>query len=333
MENGIHYHLPETVSEAVGLLARHGAAARALAGGTDLVPALKLGILGARHLVSLRRVPGLRDIALDGDRDVVIGALATLRAVATSPLVEHACAALAEAAGRTGSPLLRNRGTLGGNVCLDTRCWYFNQSEAWRASRDRCQKAGGARCHVNERENRCVALFSADTPAALMVAGARVELAGPSGMRWIGIEALYSGEGRAPLALAPGEIVTRIRIPKPLAGWRTAYVKHAVRESIDFPILGVAAGVELAPDGTIHAARVAVTGARSAPVRLPEVENAVGGRRLADVGDGDLARIATRALGPLFLSDAVPHKRLLAGLMTVDALARAAGEDSGRRRS
>jgi len=326
---GLEYHAPDTLAGAVALLAEHGAAACLLAGGTDVVPAFKLGILGARHLVSLKRVAGARGIALTDEGDLVIGALATLCEVASSPLVRTACPALAVAAGQAGSPLLRNRGTLGGNVCLPTRCWYYDQSAAWRASRPSCLKTGGTQCYVNQKENRCVALFSADTPAVLLAAGARATLIGPDGERTIPLETLYTGDGLRPLAKGDAEILTALTVPRCPARSGTAYLKESVRESIDFPVLGVAAVVALEAGGTIAEARVAITGARSAPCRLPEVEAAVRGRPVPGPGERHLARLATRSLGPLFLSESVPYKRTLAGLMTVEALAAAAAEARG----
>ena len=320
----IEYHAPETLEQALVLLREHGAAAVLLAGGTDLVTALKYGVLQANHLVSLKRIPDLRQISINQHGDLSIGAFATLRDVAVSPLVRTVCPALAEAASRAGSPVLRNRGTLGGNVCLNTRCWYFNQTERWRASRALCQKAGGEPCFPNEKQNRCVALFSADTPPALIVVGARVTLAGLEGVRTMAVETLYSGDGLRPLTKGDAEIITTITMPALPTHWGTAYLKHSVRESIDFPVLGVAAAVGLGEDGAIAEARVALTGVKSAPLRLFEVEAALRGRLPPDEGNRALADIAAHALGPLFLSDTVPHKRRLAGLMTVGAVRRAA---------
>jgi 4-hydroxybenzoyl-CoA reductase subunit beta len=320
----LHYHAPETLEEAVGLLGRYGVGAAPLAGGTDLVPALKQGVLRARHLVSLSRIPGFREISMTSSGGLVIGAFATLSAVADSPLVRAACPALAEAAAQAGSPLLRNRGTLGGNLCLDTRCWYFNQTEAWRAARALCQKAGGEQCYVNQKENRCVALFSADTPAVLVAMGASVALAGPAGERTLPVEALYSGDGLVPLAKSPAEIATLVTVPAWPGRRGTAYLKWSPRESIDFPILGAAAAVTIGPGGRLDQVRVALTGVRSSPVRLPSFEAALTGRAAPSEEASDLARAAAGEIGTLFLSEAVPHKRRLAGLLAVQVVARAA---------
>lgn len=327
----VDYHAPETLDQAVALLSEHGTAATPLGGGTDVVPALKYGVLAARHLVSLKRIPGCRDIAVTPGGELAIGAFATLHAVSTSPVVRAHCPALAEAAGQAGSPLLRNRGTLGGNVCLDTRCWYFNQTTGWRASRPLCLKTGGEECYVNEKQNRCVALFSADTPPVLLAVGARATLRGPAGERTLPVEQLYSGEGLAPIRRDVGELVTAITVPAPPPRWGAVYLKHSVRESIDFPILGVAAGVALDPSGHIAEARVALTGAKSAPVRLSGFEAELRGRPVPAADER--GESVARSLGALFLTDAVPHKRRLAGLMTVDAVRRAAAAAQGGRAS
>jgi 4-hydroxybenzoyl-CoA reductase subunit beta len=323
------YHAPETLERAVALLAEHGPGAVPLGGGTDLVPALKYGVCRPDHLVSLRRIGRLRQTEATAAGDCRIGAAVTLADVAASSPVRAACPAVAEAAAQAGSPLLRNRGTLGGNVCLDTRCWYYNQTEAWRASRPLCQKAGGDLCYVNEKQNRCVALFSADTPPALMVARAQATLLGPRGERTVPVDALYSGDGLRPLAKAEAEIVASVTVPAAPPRSGAAYVKYSVRDSIDFPVVGAAAAVELDAGGALAAARVAVTGVAPAPLRLAAVEDALRGRAAPPDGDPALAAAAVGSLGPLFLSDAVPHKRRLVGLMTVEAVRRAAARARG----
>lgn len=333
MQDGpFEYHAPDSLDQAVGLLREHGSDAAPFSGGTDLLLAYKRGTLRARHIVSLAGIPDLRAIESRLDGGLAIGALATLREVAVSNPVRSTCPALAEAAGRAGSPLLRNRGTLGGNVCLDTRCWYFNQSEAWRASRAPCEKAGGDECYVNVKENLCVALFAADTPPALIVAGAEATLAGPDGERTVAVETLYSGDGLLPIARAGEEVLIRLIIPAPGPRSGSAYVKYSVRDSIDFPIVGAAAMVVLAGDGSIEAARVAFTGIRAAPFRIPELEAGLEGRDPPGAADGELTALTAKALGSLWLSDAVPHKRRVAGLTALEAVTRAA-ERAGAERA
>ncbi len=319
----LEYHAPESLDEAVALLGRWGPRAALLAGGTDVVGALKHGVLAKNHFVSLKRIREFRDIAVSESGDLLIGAFTSLDAIASSEAVRERCLALAEAAGKAVSPLLRGRATLGGNLCLDTRCWYFNQSESWRASRAPCLKAEGAQCWANEKRNICVALFCAETPPALMVAGARVHLRGPAGERTIGADELYSGDGLAPLKLEAAEVVTTVAIPPRPPRWGSTYLKYAARGSIDFPLLGIAAGVRLEPDGRIAEARIAVTGARSAPFRLVDFEAELRGRPVPD--EAERGDSVARSLGMLYLSDDVPYKRRLAGLLAAEAVRRAAG--------
>jgi len=321
-EAALEYHAPESLDEALELLARCGPRAALLAGGTDVVPALKSGVLGKEHLVSLKRIREFRDIALGERGELRIGAFTPLDEIASSAAVRRHCAALAEAAGRAVSPLLRGRATLGGNLCLDTRCWYFNQSEAWRASRALCLKAGGERCWVNETRNTCVALFCAETPPALMVAGARVDVRGPAGARTIAVDALYSDDGLAPLRREAVEIVTTVVLPQSPPRWGSTYLKLATRDSIDFPLLGVAAGVQLDAEGRIAEARVALTGAKSAPFRLTQFESELRGGAVPD--ESERGESVARSIGMLYLSDDVPYKRRLAGLLAAEAVGRAA---------
>ena len=321
-DDGLEYHAPESLDEAVALLERCGPRAALLGGGTDVVAALKHGVLAKDHLVSLKRIRDHRDIAASESGDLLIGAFTPLDSIASSAAVHERCHALAEAAGKAVSPLLRGRATLGGNLCLDTRCWYYNQTESWRASRPLCLKAGGAQCWVNEKRNTCVALFCAETPPALMVAGARVILRGPAGERTIGVHELYSDDGLAPLKREATEIVTTVVIPPPPPRWGSTYLKYAARGSIDFPLLGIAAGIRLEPDGRIAEARIAVTGAKSAPFRLTQFETELRGRAVPN--DAERGESVARSLGTLYLSDDVPYKRRLAGLLAAEAVRRAA---------
>ena len=324
MEPALEYHAPESLERAVAMLAEEPGAGALLGGGTDLVAALKCGLLRVRRLVSLRAVPAHREIARTADGGLRIGAFATLHAVAGAAAVRAACPALAEAAAQTASPALRNRATLGGNACIDTRCWYYNQSARWRAHRAPCLKAGGERCYANQGENRCVALFSADTPAALVACGARVTLRGPRGERTQPLENLYSGDGLTPLVKDPAEIVTGIELPAAPAGSGSAYEKWRERDSIEFPVVGAAAYLRLGPGGEVAEARIVLTGVGPGPLRLGGTEAALAGRAAPDEADREIADAVSRSLGVLYLAEAVPHKRRVAGVCVAAAVARAA---------
>ena len=324
MGDAIEYCAPEGLEGVVRALAERPGAGVLLAGGTGLVPALKRGLLRAERLVSVRALRSHRDAARTPDGGLSAGAFATLREAASSTAVRAVSPALAEAAQQTASPALRNRATLGGNVCLDARCWYYDQSERWRASRAPCLKAGGERCYANQREKRCVALFSADTPAALIACGARARLRGPGGERTLPLESLYSGDGLAPLAKQSDEIVTEIELPASAPRSGSAYEKWRERDSIEFPVVGAAAWLRLGAGDEVAEARIALTGVHSGPLRLGELESSLASRPVPDAGDRDLHERVGRSLGRLYLAEAVPHKRHIAGVCVAAALSRAA---------
>ena len=274
------YHRPESVADAVALLAEHGDAAMPIAGGTDLVPNMKHGLFEPRHLVSLGAIDGFRDVSVEGD-DLVVGAGISLSALALHPQVRLALPALADAAAHVAGPQIRNRGTLGGNVCLDTRCTYYNQTRFWRESLGWCLKKDGDVCHVTRVGKKCVAAHSADTPPVLQALGASLDLEGPSGTRTMSVEDFFVADGVSNTRREPGEILTRIRIPKPAANTRTVYTKLRQRKSVDFPLLTIAASFDFddaagSPDAPIAAARIVVTALGSRPRQLSGLDEALG---------------------------------------------------------
>jgi 4-hydroxybenzoyl-CoA reductase subunit beta len=206
------YHRPHTVEEAVGLLAEFGEGALPVSGGTDLIPNMKHRLFTPEHLVALKGVGEMQGIGLEGGW-LVIGAAETLTSVAESPLVQGELPALSLAAGHVAGPQLRNQGTLGGNVSLDTRCTYYNQTEFWRRALGYCLKKDGEVCHVTRVGKKCVAAHSADTPPVLMTVDARVELAGPEGRRVLPLRDFFVADGIWNTGREPGEIITRILIP------------------------------------------------------------------------------------------------------------------------
>ena len=237
---------PTTLQGALDLLTRHGEAARLIAGGTDLLPNIKHGLHAPEVLVSLRRVRDLDAVELTGDT-LSLGAGLTLHQVAHDPGIAGPLPSLAKAAGLVAGPQHRRMGTLGGNVCLDTRCVYINQSHFWRRSLGYCLKKDGTRCHVVEAGKRCVAAASNDTAPVLLSLGAEVELVSPRGLRTLTLDALYVNDGVKNTALAADEILTRVLIPRPSPAHRMAFEKLRVRGAIDFPMLNV--GLSYTLDG------------------------------------------------------------------------------------
>jgi 4-hydroxybenzoyl-CoA reductase subunit beta len=286
------YYSPHSVSEAAALLAQHGSEAMIVAGGTDLYPNMKRRQFEPKVLVGLR---GIRElVGVRASRDgVTIGAGTTLTHVADHPDVARAYPALATAAGLVSSPQLRNMGTLGGNVCVDTRCNYYNQSHAWRKAIGFCMKKDGDICLVAPGSPRCWAVSSSDTAPALWSLGAQVRLAGPKGERVIPIGALYQDDGIAYLAKQPDEIVTDLILP-PSDGWRSVYLKLRRRGSFDFPVLGVAAAVRLDGD-VVRDARIVLGAVASLPREASDAARLLVGERLTPEV---ITRVADRAAGP-----------------------------------
>jgi 4-hydroxybenzoyl-CoA reductase subunit beta len=236
------YHRPKTLDEAVRLMAELGPNARLVAGGTDVLPNMKQGLFDPEHVVSIGRLEELRGIGFDRDgRDsLVVGAGMKLAEIAESLLVQRSAPALAEAAGAVGGPHHRAMGTLGGNVCLDTRCRYYNQTYFWRKALGFCLKKDGTVCHVVKGGAKCVAAASNDTAPALIALDAEIRLLGPKGERRVPARDFYTADGIANTVLEPGEIVVRVAVPR-VAGRTSAFEKLRKRGAIDFPLLSVAA--------------------------------------------------------------------------------------------
>jgi len=275
----LHLHQPEDLAHVVALLAQHGQDARLLAGGTDLLPSLKLGQTRTAVLVSLRRVQQLTEIEVNSD-ELRIGAGVRLAQIAHDSDVLAFLPALAHAASRVASPQIRNMGTLGGNLCLDTRCRYINQSVLWRQALGGCLKSHGSECHVVPGGQNCVAALSSDTAPALIAYGAVLDLMGPKGIRQLPLTQLYGADGRRHLLLEAGEVLIAARVPLPAPGTHVTYRKWAVRKSIDFPLVSVAIRLDVAA-GVLTGGTIAA-GALNPRPRVLTLEKWVG--RAVDAG-------------------------------------------------
>ena len=248
---------------------------------------------------------GIRDVPGEG---VEIGALTTLTAVEHSPLVRRDFPVLYEAVKTVASPVLRNMGTLGGNVCLDTRCLWYNQSLAWRKSCGFCLKKDGNLCHVAPGGKFCWAAFSGDTAPALLCLGAEIEVAGPGGLRRTPLSEFYVNDGIVRLHLAKNEIVTRIHLPESAAGWRGSYQKLRVRGSIDYPLAGVAVALKM-KSGRVEDARVAITAVNPAPHLLKDADaHLIGVVPTEEIAER-IGELAARTAKPLTTSVLTPEYR------------------------
>jgi 4-hydroxybenzoyl-CoA reductase subunit beta len=276
------YRAPHSVAEAARILAGEGPRAMLLAGGTDLLPNMKRRQQTPATLVALRGVQELKTITngSGGNGEMRIGAGVTLSEVAGNQAVREKYAGLMQAAAQVATPHLRNMATLGGNLCLDTRCSYYDQSEEWRKAIDYCYKKDGEVCWVATASKRCVAVSSTDTAPALIALGARVKLVSAAGEREVALEDLYRNDGMEYLTRKPDEIVTEVKLPG--AGWKSTYWKLRRRGSFDFPVLGVAAAARFAQDGTIEEARIALGAVASRPFLVPKASEMLVGKKLTD---------------------------------------------------
>lgn len=299
------YVTPATLDEAMRLRTEHADTSMYVAGGTDVYPKMKRRQFQPELVIGLGRVLSrsvsngpLPSHAEQGPLPLglTIGAGTTLSAISEHPTVRERYPALADAAALVSTPQLRNMGTIGGNVCLDTRCNWYDQSLFWRTAEGYCMKThGDVVCRVAPSSPRCLAVASADTVPALIALGAVVRVAGPRGAREVSLADCYREDGIRYLTLAPGEVVTEIVLP-PADGWRSTYVKLRDRGSFDFPIAGVAAAVRW--DGrTVAEARVAITALGSRPVTVDA--GALVGSRLEDDAIAAVANAVHRAARPM----------------------------------
>ncbi|MGB1655884.1 MAG: FAD binding domain-containing protein [Longimicrobiales bacterium] len=296
------YHRPNSVADAIALKVEHGGDAMFVAGGTDLVPNMKHRLFEPGHLIALKGIQelrGIEDATNDGGGVLRIGAAETLAAVAANPRVQELFPALAEAAAHVAGPQLRNSGTIGGNVCLDTRCTYYNQTHFWREALGFCLKKDGDVCHVTRTGKKCVAAHSADTPPVLMTLGATAVFIGPDGSREIPVADFFVADGITNTRRTADEILTEIHIPLAASTRRQAYVKLRQRKSIDFPLLTVAVAADIDETGVVRSLDGVVTGLGSRPRALSKWSDVAEGRSLDAELIDELAERAHRQCHPL----------------------------------
>jgi 4-hydroxybenzoyl-CoA reductase subunit beta len=297
---------PRRVEEAVGHLSRHAGNIRVLAGGTDLIPSMRQRLFEPEYVLDIRHIAELNGIRLGPE--VEIGALTSLATIERSEFLRQHYPVLTEAAATIASPLLRNMGTMGGNICLDTRCLWYNQSLTWRKGCGFCIKKDGDLCHVAPGGSKCWAVFSGDTPPALLCLDAQLEIATSTGLRRIPLREFYTGVGDSYRRLAANELVTRIFLPAGSADYRGVYRKLRIRRSIDYPLAGVAVVLKRS-NGHVTDARLAITAVNPAPMLIKGAKQMLEGR----VVDANLAEAvgdaAAKTAKPLTTSALTPEYR------------------------
>ena len=299
---------PKTLDEAVSLLSMHSDQVKVVAGGTDLLPSMKQKLFTPPYVLDLRGISELHGIQTNADGGVTVGSLTTLAAIEHSPLVRRDYAVLYQATKTVASPVLRNMGTLGGNICLDTRCLWYNQSLLWRKSCGFCLKKDGDLCHVAPGGKTCWAAFSGDTAPALLCLGAEVEIVSVDGMRRVPLADFYVNDGIVRLHLSSQEIVVRVYLPEATKGWRGSYQKLRVRGSIDYPLAGVAVALKMR-QGRVEDARMAVTAVNPAPHLIKDADSLLVGAEVGEELAEKVGELAARTAKPLTTSALTPEYR------------------------
>jgi 4-hydroxybenzoyl-CoA reductase subunit beta len=323
------YLAPTSLAEAAAALADLGPSASVLAGGTDLFPNMKRRQQTPGTVIGLRGIAALRARQGDAAGGLTLGALTRLSVVEHDRAIAAAWPALARAASLVATPPLRNMGTLGGNLCLDTRCSYYDQSHEWRSAIGYCMKKQGDTCWVAPSSSRCWAVSSSDTAPVLCALGAEVTLVSAAGERRIPASELFADDGIAHLTRRPDEILTEIHVPAPAAGERSAYVKLRRRGSFDFPVLGVAVRARLGAGGAVESARIFVGGTGSRPIEARAAAELVTGRVLDDDAIREVAGSIAHIAKPMQNTDfSLSWRKSVASAYAARALRELAGNDA-----
>jgi 4-hydroxybenzoyl-CoA reductase subunit beta len=303
---------PRTTEAALDHLGDHAGSLRVLAGGTDLIPSMRQHLFEPEHVLDLRGIDALRGIKPQLDGGVEIGALTTLRAIERSEFLRQHYPVLTEAAATVASPVLRNMGTIGGNICLDTRCLWYNQSLIWRKGCGFCIKKDGDLCHVAPGGTKCWAIFSGDTPPALLCLNAEIEIATAHATRRLPLQDFYTGLGDDYRKLQPDELVTRVFLPASSADYRGVYRKLRVRGSIDYPLAGVAVVMKRSSNGKsghVADARIGITAVNPAPLLVKGASDLLVGKAVDQALAEAAGDLAAKICKPLTTSALTPEYR------------------------
>ncbi len=325
------YYAPREINEAAQILDSEGTDAMVIAGGTDLIPNMKRKQQMPKTLVALRSIESLRQVR--NGSDLNLGAGVTLTELVRNDKVKNDYAGLWQAAAQVATPHLRNMATLGGNICLDTRCAYYDQNHGWRKAIDYCMKKDGETCWVSTASKRCLATSSTDTAPALISLGAKVRLVSARDERELLLADLYQDDGIDYLLRRADEIVSGIVLPD-VTGWRSTYWKLRRRGSFDFPVLSVAAAASLGKDGSVEQARIVLGAVSSQPLVCNNVDEFLQGKELTDEVIEEASILCGKAARPVKNTDFTPswRKRAIVRIATY-ALKELRGDDmTGQRR-
>jgi 4-hydroxybenzoyl-CoA reductase subunit beta len=319
------YRTPRTIAEAVKIIGDTGPDAQFVAGGTDLYPNMKRRQQTPKTVISVMRLPELNQVTGDGGQGLAIGSSVTLTDIIENPIIKRDYPVIAGAARTISTPILRNMGTIGGNLLLDTRCNYYDQNYEWRKGINFCLKKDGDVCWVAPGSSKCWAVQSSDLVPVMVAIGAKFRLVSTLGERMIDASGFYNDDGIDYLKKRPDELLVDIHLP-PTNGWRASYQKLRRRGAFDFPVLGVAAYVRVSTGSSsdrviVEDARIVLGGIAPSPIQVIEAAQALIGKPLDDDQIQAAAEAAYIKARPLDNTDFVMNwRKQMARQYTIRAL-------------
>ncbi len=315
---------PHSLQEACSILGEHDRKAAILAGGTALIVGLRYRLSKPPIVIGLKGLTALDYVGRNESGGLVIGSMVTLETLEKSPFVLNECAPLAQAVQLVAIPSIRHKATIGGNLCLDTRCIYYNQSEFWRSGVKACFKLGGEICNAVEKGRHCQAVYQGDLGPVLIALGAEVKIASPNGEKIIPLDEFFTGRGEKPNILKPYEILVEVRIPAPGHRAAGAYEKLRVREGMDFPMAGVAVIVKRNRSGTIEQAKMVLGAVGPSPIEVPRAARLLEGHKpTEDLFQSVSREVVDRAQPVGNIAMDASYRRKMVGVLAKRALRRA----------
>ena len=315
---------PHSLQEACSILGAHNEKAVPLAGGTALLVALRYRLRQPAVVIGLKGLTALDYVSRNGSGGLIIGSMTTLQTLEKSPSVLNDYPPLAQAIQLVAISPIRNKATIGGNLCLDTRCIYYNQSEFWRSGQKSCFKLGGTICHAVEKGRRCQAVYEGDLGPVLIALGAQVKIASAKGERTIPVAEFFTGRGEKPNVLKPDELLVEVRIPSVADGAAWAYEKLRVREGMDFPMAGAAVMVKRNRTGIIEQAKIVLGAVGSSPTEVPKAAGLLEGNKPTDDLLQRVSREAMDGVQPVGnLAMNAAYRRKMVGVLVKRALRKA----------
>ena len=315
---------PRSLQETYSVLREHHRKAVLLAGGTALMVGLRYRLSKPAVVISLKGLTALDYMRRNRRGGLVIGSMVTLETLEKSPLVLNEYTSLAQAAQLVAIPPIRHEATIGGNLCLDTRCIYYNQSEFWRRGLKACFKLGGGICNAVEKARRCQAVYQGDLGPVLIALGAEVKIASPRGEKIISLARFYTGRGEKPNILKSDEVLVEVRIPTPGPGAVGAYEKLRVREGMDFPMAGVAVMVERNRSDTVEGAKIVLGAVGPSPIEVAQAGRLLEGHKPTDDLFHSVSREVMESARPVAnLAMNATYRRKMVGVLAKRALRRA----------